>query len=74
MRHSLLMFLAPATASPQATTNSPPAEVAPAPRRLAAGTLSWKTVLGVLGNAAGLVALLAGCWLMLQVLGAFLPL
>ena len=74
MLHSLLMFLAPATASPQATTNSPPAEVAPAPRRFAAGRLSWKSVLGVLGNAAGLVALLAGCWLMLQVIRVFIPL
>ena len=74
MRHCLMMFLAPATAQPQATTNSPPAKIAPAPRRSVPGFLSWKVVLGVLGNAAGFVALLAGCWLMLQVLRALLPL
>ena len=68
MLQSLLMFLAPATAGAQATTHSPPALPEPAwkPYR------NWKLALSVIGNAAGFLAFLAGCWLMLQVLLALL--
>jgi hypothetical protein len=68
MLQSLMMFFAPAAAQTQATNHSSlaprEAERRPAPY--------WKMALSVIGNAAGFLALLAGCWLMLQVLLAFL--
>jgi hypothetical protein len=73
MLHCLMMFLAPAAAVPQATTNSPPATLAPARRPLAHRSLSWKLAFSVLGNAVGFLALLGGCWLALQVIQALLP-
>ena len=72
MLHFLTLFLAPPTAQPQATSNSPPAAPGAQGRPPASGTAAWKRALGVLGNAAGFVALLAGCWLALQVLVALL--
>jgi len=66
MLHSLITFLAPATVPAQATPHSPPAVATPARRRPARGRVSWKLVASVAGNAAGLLVLLAGCWLLLQ--------
>jgi hypothetical protein len=68
MLHSLIMFLAPAAAQSQATTHSPTAPPEPVWKHAP----YWKMALSVIGNAAGFLALLAGCWLMLQVLLALL--
>jgi hypothetical protein len=71
MLHSFMMFLAPADAQVQATPTSPPAVARPA-RRPARGSISLRMAANVLGNAVGFIALLAGCWLVLQLIGAFL--
>jgi len=71
MLHSLMMFLAPANAQVQATPTSPPAVARPA-RGPARGGISLRLAASVVGNAVGFVALLAGCWLVLQVIQAFL--
>ena len=66
MLHSLITFLAPETVPAQATPHSPPAVAVPARRRPARGNVPWGLLAGVVGNAAGLLALLTGCWLLLQ--------
>lgn len=73
MRHYLTLFLAPAAIPPQATMDSPPAVSVAARKRIAPKQFSWTLAASVLGNAAGFLALLGGCWLALQVLQAFLP-
>jgi len=72
MLHFLTMFLAPAAAPPQATTDLPPALRKAGRKRLALGPVPWKLAASVLGNAAGFLALVGGCWLLLQVLQALL--
>jgi len=80
MLHSLMMFLAPANAQVQATPTSPPAVARPARRpargsissRLQRRGISLRLVANILGNAVGFIVLLAGCWLVLQLLQAFL--
>lgn len=71
MLHSLMMFLAPANAQVQATPTSPPAVARPA-RRPARGSISLRGVASVAGNTVGFIALLAGCWMLLQLLQALL--
>ena len=71
MLHCLMMFLAPESAQTQATPTSPPAVARPV-RRPARGSVSLRLVADVVGNAAGLVAMLAGCWMILQLMQAFL--
>ena len=71
MFHSLMLFLAPETAQTQATPTSPPAVARPA-RRPARGSVSLHLVASVVGNAAGFVAMLAGCWMVLQLMQAFM--
>ena len=73
MRHYLTLFLAPATVPPQATMDSPPAVAVAARKLRAPESLTWKLAASVLGNAAGFLALLGGCWLVLQVIQALLP-
>ena len=68
MLQSLMMFLAPAAAQGQATARTPPAPPEPAWRP----ATFWKMAVSVIANAAGFLGLLAGCWLMLQVLLALL--
>ena len=67
MIHSLMMFLSPESAVPQATPVSPPAPDTPArqPGKLRA---SIRFMAGVAGNAIGFGALLAGCWFSLQLM------
>ena len=72
MLQSLMMFLAPETAPAQATPTSPPAVARPVRRRPARGVISLRFVAGVVGNAVGFMALLAGCWMVLQLMQAFL--
>jgi hypothetical protein len=71
MLHTLMLFLAPA-APAQAIENSPPAVAGPAVRRPWAAAATLRLALQVAGNAIGFAALFAGCWLALQLLGAFL--
>ena len=72
MFFSQIMFLAPETASLQATPTSPPAVAIPARRDPARGDVTWKFAAGVAGNAVGFAALMAGCWMVLQLLQALL--
>ncbi len=71
MLHSLMMFLAPANAQVQATPTSPPAVARPV-RRPARGGISLRLAANVVANAVGFMALLAGCWLVLQLIQVFL--
>jgi len=71
MFHSLMLFLAPEAAQTQATPTSPPAVVRPV-RRPARGSVSLHLVANVVGNAAGFVVMLAGCWMVLLLMQAFL--
>jgi len=71
MLHSLMMFLAPANAQVQATPTTPPAVARPA-RRPARGGISLRLAASVAANAVGFVAMLGGCWLVLQLIQAFL--
>ncbi len=80
MIHQFLMFLAPENAAPQglmqATTLKPPADPpqlttsvpAAAPGRVHA----VKFIVSVAVNATGLAVFIAGCWLCLQLLQAYL--
>jgi hypothetical protein len=72
MLHSLMMFLAPATAQSQATFNSPPDFASPRRLRQVRGAISWKFALNVLANAIGFLALLASCWGGLRLMEALL--
>lgn len=72
MLQTLMMFLAPAAAQPQATTNPPPAVSAPAPGSPVRGTLPWKWVARVLSEAVGFLAMLAGCGLVLRLMEVLL--
>jgi hypothetical protein len=71
MLQCLMMFLAPANAQVQATPTSPPAVARPV-RKPARGGISLRLAVNVAGNAIGLVALLAGCWMVLQLIQALL--
>ena len=71
MLQCLMMFLAPAHAQVQATPTSPPAVARPA-RRPARGGISLRLAANVIGNTVGFVALLTGCWLVLQLIQLFL--
>jgi len=66
MIHPVLMFLAPDNAATQgltqATRRTPPAYPSQA----------VKIITSVLGNAAGFASFIAGCWLCLQLMGAFI--
>jgi len=69
MFHSLMMFLAPeAACQAQATPNSPPAVARPAGPPPARNITSLRLIAAVLGNAVGFVALLAGLWMVLQLM------
>mgnify|MGYP001813146399 FL=1 len=68
MFHSLMMFLAPEAAQAQATPTSPPAVARPVRLRPARGIIMLRLVASVVGNAAGFAALLAGCWMTLQLM------
>ena len=71
MLHSLMMFLAPATAQVQATPTSPPAVARPV-RAPAREGISLRFVAGIIGDAVGFLVMLAGCWMVLQLMQAFL--
>ena len=68
MFHSLMMFLAPEAAQAQATPTSPPAVARPVRQRPARGIIMLRLVASVVGNAAGFAALLAFCWMTLQLM------
>jgi hypothetical protein len=72
MFHSLMMFLAPEAAQAQATPTSPPAVARPVRQRPARGIIMLRLVASVVGNAAGFAALMAGCWMILQLLQVLL--
>jgi hypothetical protein len=80
MFHSLMLFLAPAAAAPQAIETSPPAVAGPAaerPRvrmggRAAGRVASLGFALRVIGDAIGFAVLFAGCWFAVSVLAAVL--
>ena len=72
MFHSLMMFLAPEAAQAQATPTSPPAVARPVRQRPARGIIMLQLVASVVGNAAGFAALMAGCWMILQLLQVLL--
>jgi hypothetical protein len=72
MFHSLMMFLAPEAAQAQATPTSPPAVARPVRQRPARGIIMLRLVASVVGNAAGFAALLASCWMTLQLMEIFL--
>ena len=72
MLHSLMMFLAPATAQGQATMSSPPSTAARPWLRRVRSAISWKFAANVLANALGFLALLAGCWSVLHLIEALL--
>ena len=71
MLHSLMMFLAPATAQVQATPTSPPAVARPvrAPARVG---ISLRFLASVAGSALGFALLLAGFWMVLLLIQALL--
>jgi len=80
MIHQVLMFLALDHAATQgltqATLRTPPAypsqATAPGPVAAPLQLKSVKFIASVLGNAAGFASFIAGCWLCLQLMGAFL--
>ena len=80
MIHQVLMFLAPDNAAKQgltqATLRAPPAypSQATAPGPVAAPLLlkSVKFIASVLGNTVGFASFIAGCWLCMQLMAAFL--
>ena len=80
MIHQVLMFLALDNAATQgltqATLRTPPAypsqATAPGPVAAPLQLKSVKFIASVLGNAAGFASFIAGCWLCLQLMGAFL--
>ena len=72
MFYSLMMFLAPEAAQAQATPTSPPAVARPVRQGPARGRITLRFIAKVIGNAAGFLAMLAGCWLVLQLMQAFL--
>jgi hypothetical protein len=73
MLQTLMMFLAPAAAQPQATADTPPAAGAPAPVWPVRRSVSWKWAARVLAEAVGLLAMLAGCGLVLRLIEVLLP-
>lgn len=73
MIHHLMMFLAAEGSIPQAKLTSPPAKKQPA-SRLQRACNSIRFMAGVTANAAGFGLLLAGCWLSLQLMQAYLAL
>ena len=76
MFHSLMLFLAPAAATPQAIETSTPADAGPAAERPGergpgrAASLGF--ALRVIGDAIGFAVLFAGCWFAVSVLAAVL--
>jgi hypothetical protein len=80
MIHPFLMFLAPDDAATQgltqATLRTPPAYpsqvTAPGPVAAPLQLKSVKFAASVLGNAVGFALFIAGCWLCLQLLQAYL--
>ena len=76
MFHSLMLFLAPAAAAPQAIETSPPAVAGPAAERPgergAGRAASLGFALRVIGDAIGFAVLFAGCWFAVSVLAAVL--
>ena len=72
MNHFLTMFLAPDSSVPQAIMTSPPASKSPARRRWGSAGASLRFMAGVVANAAGFGLLLAGCWLSIQLMSAYL--
>ena len=79
IHHLPLLFISEHTACfprTQATFHSPPASLPSAVRDnsglLRVGLDRLKFVVGIAGNALGLAGLIAGCWMGLQVLQAFL--
>jgi len=80
MIHPFLMFLAPENAAPQglmqATTLKPPADPSQATSSVPAAAPgrvhSARFLVSVAGNAIGFAVFIAGCWLFLQLLHAYL--
>jgi len=80
MIHQFLMFLAPETAAPrglmQATTLKPPAEPSQAnasvPVAAPGRVHTARLLVSVAANAIGFAIFIAGCWLCLQLLQAYL--
>ncbi len=76
MIHQVLMFLALDNAATQgltqATLRTPPAYPSPGPVAAPLQLKSVKFIASVLGNAAGFASFIAGCWLCLQLMEAFL--
>jgi hypothetical protein len=72
MFHSLMMFLAPEAEPVQATLDSPPAVARSAGPSPARGVITLRSVVAVIGNAVGFALLMAGCWMALQLMQAFL--
>ena len=80
MIHQFLMFLAPDNAATQgltqATLRTPPAypsqATAPGPVAAPMRLKSVKFIATVIGNAVGFAMFIAGCWLCLQLIEAFL--
>jgi hypothetical protein len=80
MIHQFLLFLAPDNAATQgltqATLRTPPANpsqaTAPGPVAAPSQLKSVKFIASVLGNAAGFALFIAGCWLCLKLIQAFL--
>jgi hypothetical protein len=76
MFQSLLLFLAPAAAAPQAIETSPPAVARraaerPWPKERVGGRVaSLGFVLRVIGDAIGFAVLFAGCWYLNALLAA----
>jgi hypothetical protein len=70
MFQSLLLFLAPAAAAPQAIETSPPAVAGAAADRPAGRTASLVFALRVIGDAIGFAILFAGCWYLIALLAA----
>ncbi len=72
MLKSLTMFLAPATAQARVTPKPPPAAARPAPARPVRSAIPWRLAVRVISDAVGFAALLAGCWIVLQLMQALL--
>ena len=80
MIHPFLMFLAPDNAATQGLTQetlrTPPAypsqATAPGPVAVPKRLKSLKFIVSVLGNTIGIGLFITGCWLCLQLMGAFL--
>jgi hypothetical protein len=80
MIHQFLLFLAPDNAATQgltqATLRTPPAypsqATAPGPVAAPSQLKSVKFIASILGNAVGFAMFIAGCWLCLKLMQAFL--